>query len=97
VTNERFASLRFHANRVLVTIGIPKVAKATGFRLRLGGGVALADHRPKGTLKVLPPEYRIAMLQPDYANMREMLFGEPPKFDSILTLLKDWEREFNRG
>jgi len=37
------------------------------------------------------------MLQSDYANMREMFFGEPPKFDSILALLKEWEREFNRG
>jgi hypothetical protein len=51
----------------------------------------------KGTLKILPPEHRITMLQSDYANMREMFFGEPPKFDSILTLLKEWEREFNRG
>ena len=51
----------------------------------------------KGTLKILPPEYRIAVLQSDYANMREMFFGEPPKFDGILALLKEWEREFNRG
>lgn len=49
----------------------------------------------KGTLKILPSEYRIAALQSDYANMREMFFGEPPKFDSILALLKEWEREFN--
>jgi hypothetical protein len=51
----------------------------------------------KGTLKILPPEHRITMLQSDYVNMREMFFGEPPKFDSILMLLKEWEREFNRG
>jgi hypothetical protein len=50
----------------------------------------------KGTLKILPPEHRIAALQSDYANMREMFFGEPPKFDSILASLKEWEREFNR-
>jgi hypothetical protein len=49
----------------------------------------------KGTLKLLPPEHRIAVLQSDYANMREMFFGEPPKFESILTLLKKWEQEFN--
>jgi hypothetical protein len=29
--------------------------------------------------------------------MREMFFAELPKFDSILTLLTEWEREFNRG
>lgn len=51
----------------------------------------------KGTLKILPPEHRLPLLQSDYVNMREMFFGEPPKFDSILTLLKEWEHEFNRG
>jgi hypothetical protein len=51
----------------------------------------------RGSLKFLPPEYRIAMLQSDYANMREMFFGKPPNFDGILALLKEWEREFNRG
>jgi hypothetical protein len=50
----------------------------------------------KGTLKILPPGHRIAALQSDYANMRQMFFVEPPKFDSILALLKEWEREFNR-
>jgi len=49
----------------------------------------------KGTLKILPPEYRIVALQSDYANMREMFFGEPPKLDDILALLTEWEREFN--
>lgn len=49
----------------------------------------------KGTLKIMPPEYRIAALRADYTSMREMFFGEPPKFDSILELLKEWEREFN--
>jgi hypothetical protein len=50
----------------------------------------------KGTLKILPKKYRIAVLQSDYANMREMFFNEPPKFDNILELLSEWEREFNR-
>ena len=49
----------------------------------------------KGTLKITPPEYRIAALRADYTNMREMFFGEPPKFDSVLALLKEWERDFN--
>jgi len=49
----------------------------------------------KGTLKILPPEHRITMLQSDYANMREMFFGEPPEFDKIIAALKEWERDFN--
>ena len=51
----------------------------------------------KGTLKIVPPEYRINALYSDYANMREMFFSEPPKFESILALLKEWENKFNRG
>jgi hypothetical protein len=49
----------------------------------------------KGTLKILPPAYRIPALHSDYANMREMFFGEPPKFDSILSVLKEWKNDFN--
>jgi hypothetical protein len=51
----------------------------------------------KGTLRIVPPEHRIGALHSDYANMREMFFGEPPKFDSILALLKEWEHNFNHG
>jgi hypothetical protein len=51
----------------------------------------------KGTLKIMPPGHRIGALHSDYANMREMFFGEPPKFDSILALLKEWEHKFNHG
>jgi hypothetical protein len=51
----------------------------------------------RGTLKILPPEHRIGALRSDYANMREMFFTEPPEFDGILALLKEWEHTFNRG
>ena len=35
---------------------------------------------------MLPPEYRIAALQSDYANMREMFFGPPYYQKTRLTL-----------
>jgi hypothetical protein len=30
-------------------------------------------------------------------SSREMFFGELPKFDSILALIKEWVHDFNRG
>jgi predicted nucleotidyltransferase component of viral defense system len=51
----------------------------------------------KGTLRIAPPEYRMAALRNDYTNMREMFFGEPPEFDKIITVLKQWESDFNRN
>jgi hypothetical protein len=46
VTSVRFAALCF-ASRAPVTSGICFAADAAGFRLRLGGGFALAARRPK--------------------------------------------------
>jgi hypothetical protein len=37
----------------------------------------------------------VKALRDDYAKMQQMFFGEPPEFDSIITLLNQWEREFN--
>jgi hypothetical protein len=38
----------------------------------------------------------VAILRADYTNMREMFFGEPPEFDEMMALLKQWESEFNQ-
>ena len=50
----------------------------------------------KGTLRIAPPEHRLKMLRDDYAKMQQMFFGEPPEFDKIIALLKQWESDFNR-
>ncbi|HOY57895.1 MAG TPA: nucleotidyl transferase AbiEii/AbiGii toxin family protein [Verrucomicrobiota bacterium] len=50
----------------------------------------------KGTLRVMPPEHRVKALRDDYAKMQQMFFGEPPAFDDILALLRQWESEFNQ-
>jgi len=50
----------------------------------------------KGALRVAPPEHRLKLLQEDYARMQQMFFGEPPGFDDILVLLRQWESEFNQ-
>lgn len=50
----------------------------------------------RGTLRIAPPEHRLKPLRDDYARMEQMFFGPPPKFDSIIAILTQWESEFNR-
>jgi hypothetical protein len=50
----------------------------------------------KGTLRIMPPEYRLKALREDYVKMHQMFFGEPPAFDDILALLRQWETDFNQ-
>jgi hypothetical protein len=50
----------------------------------------------RGTLRIAPPEHRLKPLRDDYGKMQQMFFGEPPGFDSIISLLSQWESEFNR-
>ena len=35
-----------------------------------------------GTLKLIPAEYRFAALKADYEAMKDMLFGDVPKFET---------------
>jgi len=44
----------------------------------------------------MPPEHRLKGLRDDYTKMQQMFFGEPPIFDNILVLLRQWESEFNQ-
>ncbi|HRY49077.1 MAG TPA: nucleotidyl transferase AbiEii/AbiGii toxin family protein [Candidatus Paceibacterota bacterium] len=50
----------------------------------------------KGSLRIMPPEHRLKALREDYAKMQQMFFGEPPSFDNIITLLRQWESDFNQ-
>ena len=54
------------------------------------------DEAAKGTLHLAPPEHRLKALREDYARMQQMFFGEPPDFDKIVALLKQWESDFNQ-
>jgi hypothetical protein len=59
-------------------------------------GWARYNEAVKGTLRVVPPEHRVKALREDYAKMQQMFFAEPPGFDDILALLRQWESEFNQ-
>lgn len=48
-----------------------------------------------GTLRLLPQSTRLKALETDYAKMREMIFGEPPRLEWILSTLKSLEAKVN--
>ena len=48
-----------------------------------------------GNLKLIPPEYRLKVLQDDYKQMRAMIFGSYPDFSNILDKLQRLENEIN--
>ncbi len=49
-----------------------------------------------GTFHLLPKAENIKALQADYKKMREMIFGEYPDFDDIISTLKALETEINQ-
>lgn len=48
-----------------------------------------------GTLKLVPPQYRMESLQRDYDAMAHMIFGEYPKFDTLMQYISQLEDEIN--
>jgi hypothetical protein len=49
----------------------------------------------RGTLRIVPPDSRLSELEQDYRKMQEMIFGEPPAFESLLDTLREIERKIN--
>ena len=49
-----------------------------------------------GTMKLVPPDYRLDALRKDYENMSEMMFGEYPSFDELMTYISELQTEINQ-
>ncbi len=48
-----------------------------------------------GTLKLMPPEYNLQTLKDDYAHMQNMIFGNKPSFEDIMSTIQSLEDELN--
>ncbi|MDD3206748.1 MAG: nucleotidyl transferase AbiEii/AbiGii toxin family protein [Lachnospiraceae bacterium] len=48
-----------------------------------------------GTMKLVPPDYRLDALRKDYENMSEMIFGEYPSFEELMSYISELETEIN--
>lgn len=49
-----------------------------------------------GTLRLMPPDDCLTALRTDYEHMKNMIFGEKPEFEEILTTIQEIEREINK-
>ncbi len=49
-----------------------------------------------GTLRLLPSQELLPELSRDYEQMKEMIFDDPPTFESIIETLKTLESEINQ-
>ena len=52
------------------------------------------DAKP-GTMKLMPQEYHLKALEDDYKHMQNMIFGNKPSFDEIMTTIQKLEKEIN--
>jgi hypothetical protein len=48
-----------------------------------------------GTFRMVPPEARVKALRQDYREMGVMIFGRPPRFETVLETLVALESELN--
>ena len=48
-----------------------------------------------GTMLLMPSEHAMPVMKADYVAMRNMIYGEYPSFDGILSTIKDLELEIN--
>lgn len=48
-----------------------------------------------GTLKLVPPQYRFAALATDYKAMKDMLYGDVPSFERVMSAIAELEKEIN--
>ena len=70
--------------------------KVVVFKMRFypRGWAEYEKARP-GTLKLIPPNYRLKSLEEDYEMMRAMVFGEYLAFDELIGSLQNLEAEIN--
>ncbi|MBR2277915.1 MAG: nucleotidyl transferase AbiEii/AbiGii toxin family protein [Eubacterium sp.] len=52
------------------------------------------DAKP-GTMKLMPPQHNLKALEDDYKHMQNMIFGNKPSFDEIMTTIQKLEKEIN--
>lgn len=58
-------------------------------------GWARYDLAKPGTFKLVPPGHVLTVLDKDYAQMRNMIFGRYPSFGEIIETLRTLEKEIN--
>ena len=70
--------------------------KVVDFKMKFypRGWAHYEDANP-GTLKLVPPDYRMDELKKDYLNMQQMFFAEVPEFGELMEYIREIENEIN--
>jgi len=50
----------------------------------------------QGKLKLIPDGDMLDQVKSDYSDMQEMIYGEYPEFDTLITKLKSLENKINQ-
>lgn len=58
-------------------------------------GWAKYEEAVPGSLKLVPPKYRFESLKADCQSMKDMLYGEIPTFETIISGVQKLEKEIN--
>ena len=70
--------------------------KVVAFKMKFyPRGWAKYSEAVPGSLKLLPPAFRLADLAMDYDSMKDMLYGEIPSFEIVMTTIGELEKEIN--
>ena len=49
-----------------------------------------------GRLRLVPDRFRFSEIEKDYKAMSEMIYGDYPKFEEIIKVLQELEKEINK-
>ncbi len=72
------------------------LAEVVAFNLRFYPRAwAKTEEAVPGSMRLYPPEYRLPALAADYAEMRDLLYGEVPTFHEIMEGIQALEWEIN--
>ena len=75
---------------------IERLKKVVDFKMKFypRAWAKYSDAKP-GTLRLIPPAYRLDALEFDYIAMKDMLYGDILPFKSVIGVISDLEREIN--
>ncbi len=75
---------------------LPLLEDVVAFKQRFyRTGWAQYNQAKPGTFKLIPPDHVLSLLERDYAQMRNMIFGRYPSFEKIMATLHKLEAEIN--
>lgn len=84
-------------SKALAFENLPLLKKVVDFKMKFYPRKwAQYELAAPGTLKLLPPVYRMDALRKDYESMGNMMFGSYPDFDTLMQYIRELEDEINK-